>query len=1427
MVALLPALGFHVYAESEARRVRHKTVEDEALRTVRLVNSEQQRIIEGAEQVLNAFGAAPSVEDLEPERCSRMLRGLLRASPRYNAAAVIGLDGHPVCASFPLERSIDVSDRTYFRLTLATGDFVIGDYSEGRTPELRSIEMAKPLINQDGAVTGVIVVALSLEWLGQQLKNLPLPPGASASVRDRNGVLLARYPDAPGFVGSAMPPAKLSTLQGNEYGVADMSGIDGVRRLVAYAPLSAGRNGLRVAVGLDRNLAFAAVTQANQIGLVLIIGGIGLALAMTVLLGTRLIRRPVNRLLEVAERWRTGDLAARTGLRQDAGEFGRLAVAFDRMAAAQEDREKSLRRSERHFRAIFEREAGASIKAATPAPRHDVRDEMLRALGEATPDHLYVKDRAGRLLYANPACLAAIGRQADEVIGYTEADFGGDRTAAEAVMTDERRIIGRGETETIEECAWDAGRGEVRVRQSTKTPLHDPGIGEVIGLVGISRDVTEQRRAAEALAESQARFAAMVDAIPTMVWESDPSGSITWVSESWHRYCGVPTADLLGSDWSAIVHPDELAEGQTRWREAMRTGEGYVRRRRIRRASDGAWRWHLTQGEPVRGAGGKIIRWLGSMTDVHDLVQAEAALQEREEILRLFVERAPAAIAMFDNEMRYLGASRRFLADYGLSMDPAAVLGRSHYDLFPEIPERWRDVHRRVLAGETIAAEDEPFLRADGHTDWVRWEMTSWHRADGSVGGAMLFSEVVTARKQAEEALRESEARLRLVQQVGGIASTDRTFPDDAVILSEEFVRLWGLPPGQTRASPAELLSLVHPDDRDRVATENRAAFEKGGIFTTEYRLQLNDKSVRWINQRYEVFCGQYGKPLRVVTAQQDITERRQAEDALHHAIALLGSIGRCSPDPIYAKDADGRFLFANSATLAIIGKTADEVIGRTDADFLDDPMQAAAVMANDRHIIETGGVERFEETFNAAGLGPRIFRSAKAPLLAENGSVIGVVGVGSDVTQIKADEAELWRLTVDLEARVREEIVARVAAQVSAAHAERLRALGQLAGGIAHDFNNVLQGIEGVAMLIDRRPGDQTAVRRHARRVLESVDRGASITRRLLAFGHRSDLRAEVLDAASLLNGLREMLAHTLGAAIHVHVRLGDDLPPLSADKGQLQTALVNLATNARDAMPDGGQLIFSAEPETVPLVGSGHTAWLAPGRYVRLVVADSGKGMDTATLTRVCEPFFTTKEPGIGTGLGLAMAKGFAEQSGGALSVESNPGRGTTVTLWLPAADSETSPDSAVESEEATGIAASGPGMPTRSSGRLMVVDDEAVIREVLAEHLEDAGFGVLTAGNGAEALALLAGGEAVDALITDLSMPGMDGIAVIRAAQERWPGLPAVLLTGYAGDDISLAVGGAVTGTFSLLRKPVRIHDLVDRVQALLASAVNRSH
>ena len=526
----------------------------------------------------------------------------------------------------------------------------------------------------------------------------------------------------------------------------------------------------------------------------------------------------------------------------------------------------------------------------------------------------------------------------------------------------------------------------------------------------------------------------------------------------------------------------------------------------------------------------------------------------------------------------------------------------------------------------------------------------------------------------------------------------------------------------------------------------------------------------------------------------------------------------------------------ANHRIAAMVGFTEPELMGALERTLLRGGLLLAAVgflafgltlLVARRFIAQPTGallavVQRWRDGDRAARAPDWDRRSEFGQIAAAWNAMVAELRRREDDLRGHADvlEARVAERTQELvlaNARLTREIEERQQTEAALHQAQKMQAVGQLAGGIAHDFNNVLQAVMGGVTLIRRRAGDTVAIQRLAGMVEDAARRGESVTRRLLAFSRREELRAAVLDVRDLLEGLREVLAATLGARIHVALEAPASLPPVLVDRGQLETVLLNLATNARDAMPGGGRLTLIAE--VVP-AGPAAPAGLQVGDYVRLTVADTGRGMSAMTLARAAEPFFTTKPLGQGTGLGLAMARSFAQGSGGALAIDSEPGQGTQVALWLPVTAAEAAspaPAAPANTGQCCALAAG-------RRARVLLVDDEAMVREVLAAQLADAGFVVSESPNGAAALRRLERGENFDVLVSDLAMPGLDGVALIREAQRRQPGLPAILVTGYAGDVATLAVGAAVDGAFVLMRKPVSGAQLADQVAALLGATAN---
>jgi len=370
---------------------------------------------------------------------------------------------------------------------------------------------------------------------------------------------------------------------------------------------------------------------------------------------------------------------------------------------------------------------------------------------------------------------------------------------------------------------------------------------------------------------------------------------------------------------------------------------------------------------------------------------------------------------------------------------------------------------------------------------------------------------------------------------------------------------------------------------------------------------------------------------------------------------------------------------------------------------------------------------------------------------------------------RVEERTAELARANAELEQRVEQRTREREQAMAQVHEMQKMESLGQLTGGVAHDFNNLLMAVLGNLEMLRKRVPEEPRLLRLIDGAMQGAERGATLTRRMLAFARRQDLRPQTVDVAKVFESMREMLCRTLGPTIQISTEFRGELPAIRVDPNQLELAVLNLALNARDAMPVGGQLGISARR----MPAEAGPAGLRLGDYVCIAVEDSGSGMDEITVRRATEPFFTTKGAGKGTGLGLSMVHGLAAQSGGALHIRSRVGQGTTIELWLPVSDRIASdPDQPVTAP-----------VNLRPHGRVLLVDDDPLILSATAALLEDLGQTVLEAGSGQAALDLLQAGAQVDLVLTDHAMPVMSGTELARRIRARYPGLPIILVSGYA--------------------------------------------
>jgi two-component system cell cycle sensor histidine kinase/response regulator CckA len=514
--------------------------------------------------------------------------------------------------------------------------------------------------------------------------------------------------------------------------------------------------------------------------------------------------------------------------------------------------------------------------------------------------------------------------------------------------------------------------------------------------------------------------------------------------------------------------------------------------------------------------------------------------------------------------------------------------------------------------------------------------------------------------------------------------------------------------------------------------------------------------------------------------------ERRRAEGALQEASARLRAVVDASPAVIYLKDLDGRVILANREFETLFGTGAGGAVGRLNQSFLDS-QTGAEIIANDTAVVAEGTPREFEERLRLADGSERVFISLKFPLRDADGTIRGIGGVSTDVTE---------------RTRAAEE---RAALKARLARAERLESVGQLAGGIAHDFNNLLAVIANYAGFLRRAVEPGTRAAEDVDQILVACRGATELTRRLLLFSRRRAGNPEVIDLAAVIAETEQLLRRSLGEQVDLGTRVEPGLWAVRADRAQLEQVLMNLAINARDAMPDGGALTIEAGNV---VLGDDDVPGLA-GEAVRLAVTDTGSGMSADVLDRAFEPFFTTKPASEGSGLGLATVYGIVRGAGGEVELRSSGETGTAVIVHLPA-----SPDAvpAPAGEEDGALA------PAHGE-TVLVVEDKDAVRLLTARILEDAGYTVSTARDGVEALAAHGadGVPGIDALITDVVMPGLSGQELADALRQRRPGLPVVFVSGYTEDYV--VEGARSEGATAFVEKPFSAEELLGAVRTVL--------
>ncbi|MBW6425121.1 PAS domain-containing protein [Rhizobium sp. XQZ8] len=778
---------------------------------------------------------------------------------------------------------------------------------------------------------------------------------------------------------------------------------------------------------------------------------------------------------------------------------------------------------------------------------------------------------------------------------------------------------------------------------------------------------------------------------------------------------------------------------------------------------------------------------------VAGLAGVRSELETAERRLQLTLEAAGAACGWeWDITRKRLIADPRFAAI--TNQDPVALadgVSTDHFfaSIHPDDLKRVKVAVAGILAGSEVFSKEYRLQRNDGGYRWVHASGQAVLNDEDEPVKFIGMLVDITEQKRATE-------QLRIAQSAGGIGTFEYIVGYSTINVSEQFCRLFGLHP--TRILPVRTLNdLIHPDDERVIDLSDPDGVQNER--SIEFRVtRPDDGEERWLARRGEYVDDTETSGRRFVGAVFDITEAKQTQESLRQANQTLSEIAResmrernrvwtNSRDLLVVIGTDGVFRDVSPAWLEVLGHLPEEVVGRHVIDF---------VWAEDVAQVRPQLNKAVENTHTKIDLrmtckdGPPRIISWMTSREEDR-----VYAYGRDVTVEKQQQAVLE----DTEAQLRQ--------------AQKMEAVGQLTGGIAHDFNNMLTGVIGALSVIKRRIAARRLddLDKFIDAASSSAARAAALTHRLLAFSRRQSLDRQMVDVRQLVDSMEDLFRRTLGEQVELLIDMVPDTWKAITDTNQLESAILNLVINARDAMPDGGKLTI----ETNNLIlnegdlAAGET--LVPGRYVVLAVSDTGIGMSQATIEKAFDPFFTTKPIGQGTGLGLSMIYGFAQQSGGHVRIYSQVGLGTTIKLYLPGSTEDVTDQGAAIDPNV---------VPPRGEGEtVLVVEDDDSVRMLVVDVLNELGYRVVEAIDGNEALPLIDGKGRLDLLISDVGLPGLNGRQLAEIAITARPSLKVLFITGYAATAASRA--DFLAPGMEMITKPFAIDDLAQRVREILTA------
>lgn len=974
----------------------------------------------------------------------------------------------------------------------------------------------------------------------------------------------------------------------------------------------------------------------------------------------------------------------------------------------------------------------------------------------------------------------------------------------------------------------------------------EPGHEHAVRYIGTLLDITERKRAEEALRDSENRYRNLISVSDQVVYRHNAD----W-SEMRQLHGGGFLADTSEPDrnwFDKYIHPDDQPHVWARIQQAIRTRTPFEYEHRVIR-EDGTLGWTYSRSIPILDEQGNLVEWFGAASDVTARKETEEALRESEERLRLAVDSAEIGFWDVQDGHGDLTWPASTKAMFGISPDVPVTMEDFYSGLHPDDLKHVADAYAAAADPARRALYDVEYRtigKEDGVLRWVAAKGRGVFEGPGQDARCLRVIGTaidITSRKHVDEALVEESRNLEILNRIGSVIASELGLERVVQMVTDAAVEITGAQFGaffyNVEGEKGESYTLYTLSGVDRSAFENFPMPRNTHVFGPTFRgegVVRSDDITK--DPRYGKNPPYYGKPkghLPVVSylavpvmgrtgdvigglffghaeparfserherlivgiaAQASIAidnarlyqAAQQANETLERRVSEALADRKLLADIVETTDAFVQISDLNFNFLGINKASADEFerifgvrpkVGDNMLELLKDkPEHRAAVEAVWSRALAG---EEFTEIaeFGDSARDRRFYEMKYNSLRDEEGRLIGAYQFVYDVTDRLRDQQRL------------------LAAEEALRQSQKMEAVGQLVSGLAHDFNNVLGAVGAAFDMIRRRSEEPARVQRFAEAGMEATDRGAKLTSQLLAFSRKQRMELTPLYVCDIIESVQDLLSRTLGPLIEIELGLNPAPVPVLADPTQVEMTILNLALNARDAMPEGGKLHIATIARHVT-----DDPELAPGEYVELVVRDTGTGMDDETLRRAIDPFFTTKPVGKGTGLGLAQVYGSARQGGGTVRIESKPGEGTTVSVFFPRTEQPV--------ERGVAERALSDRIPD-STGTVLLIDDDNDLRSVISGALITLGYSVTEAADGPSGLKAIEKSRP-DVVVVDFAMPGLNGAEVARQARDRWPDLPIVLASGYAD---TAAIEQAIGKDAKLLRKPFRIDELLAAV------------